>query len=102
LAIYLSIIISGFLKSSRLLRATKNNPEQRWIYDLAMMIQMSLLVFCVGAAALSMAYYDVFMLLLSMLMPLTELVFPAVVRKVSTFGTERVELEQSALPSDRA
>lgn len=38
LAIYLSMIAAGFLRSFRLLRATKTNLELRWVYDLTMMI----------------------------------------------------------------
>jgi probable O-glycosylation ligase (exosortase A-associated) len=101
LAIYLIIIAAAFIKCGRLMRATRDKPEMRWIYDLVMMIQMSLLVFCVGAAALSMAYYDVFVLLLSLLMPLSEAVFPQLAPKTRRIRTNDLKFGQPALPADQ-
>jgi hypothetical protein len=38
------------------------------------MFQISLVAFCVGGAALSMAYYDVFFVVVALLLPLEEIV----------------------------
>jgi hypothetical protein len=37
---------------------TKRQPDLLWAYDLTGMVQLTLFVFCVGGAALSLAYYD--------------------------------------------
>lgn len=84
LAIYLAIIAGAFWKCSRIIRDTRNRPELEWANELAKMIQLSLLMFCLVGAALSMAYYDLFVNLLALLIPLSELcavrrraIFPA-------------------------
>jgi len=60
LAIYLAILVVVFRNCFRIKRLTRNNPNMAWASDMADMILLSLFVFCVGGAALSMAYYDVF------------------------------------------
>lgn len=74
LLIYLAIIAGAFLTSSRIARAARGRDELIWAGQLALMIQTSLIAFCVGGAALSMAYYDVFILCVALLVPLGELV----------------------------
>jgi probable O-glycosylation ligase (exosortase A-associated) len=76
LAIYLVIIAAAFWKCGRIIRACGVNPKLQWAKELAAMIQLSLLVFCVSGAALSMAYYDVFIICTAMLLPLSQLVSP--------------------------
>ncbi|HUZ72214.1 MAG TPA: putative O-glycosylation ligase, exosortase A system-associated [Stellaceae bacterium] len=62
LAIFLAMIASAFLNLRAVMRLTAKVPEMKWANDLARMIQLSLLAFCVGGAALSLAYYDLFTL----------------------------------------
>lgn len=73
LAIYLAIIFTAFLECSRIIKATRENPQQRWIRELAIAIQASLFVFCISGAALSLAYYDLFVIEISLLLPLREI-----------------------------
>jgi hypothetical protein len=51
-------------------------PEQQWAHDLAIAIQASLFVFCVAGAALSMTYYDLFIMEVAVLLPLREIILP--------------------------
>lgn len=74
LSIYLIMLIAAFLRCSRIISVTRRVPEQRWAHDLAIAIQASLLVFCVAGAALSMAYYDLFVIELAMLLPLRDII----------------------------
>ena len=74
LAIYLAILAAAFLRCSRIISVTRGRPEQRWAHDLAIAIQASLFVFCVAGAALSMAYYDLFIIEVAMLLPLREII----------------------------
>jgi putative inorganic carbon (HCO3(-)) transporter len=74
LLIYLAIIIGALLSASRIARAARGHDELIWAGQLALMIQTALIAFCVGGAALSMAYYDVFILSVALLVPLGEIV----------------------------
>ena len=74
LGIYLIILAAAFLRCSKIISLTRGLPEQRWVHDLAIAIQASLFVFCVAGAALSMAYYDLFIIDVAMLLPLREIV----------------------------
>ncbi len=73
-AIYLVILGLAFWNCSSILRRARGQPEFAWARDLAAMIQLTLFVFCVGGAALSMAYYDVFAICLGLLSALKQLI----------------------------
>jgi probable O-glycosylation ligase (exosortase A-associated) len=77
LAIYLLIIVGAFLKCSSIVRAARTKARLEWAADLASMIQISLFVFCVAGAGLSMAYYDVFVICVGLLVAVGEIVRPA-------------------------
>jgi len=59
LILYVAILVTAFSYCSRIRKATRGINELHWAYELTGMIQLSLFVFCLGGAALSMAYYDV-------------------------------------------
>jgi probable O-glycosylation ligase (exosortase A-associated) len=80
LAIYLSILAVAFLLTVRIMKATRGDPESAWAHQLAGMIQLGLIVFCISGAALSMAYYEVFIIYLGVLVSLREQFVTAVVR----------------------
>jgi O-antigen ligase len=67
LAIYLCILFLCFWNTFVIRKRTKHVPEMAWMYDLAGMLQLMLFVFCVGGAALSMAYYDMFFIVAGLL-----------------------------------
>jgi probable O-glycosylation ligase (exosortase A-associated) len=58
LAIYLALLWVCFWNTFTIRKLTKKKPELLWAHDLAGMFQLMLFVFCVGGAALSLAYYD--------------------------------------------
>lgn len=62
LAIYLVILVTTVINCSRIKALARGKPEFEWAYDMADMMQLSLFAFCLGGAALSLAYYDVFFL----------------------------------------
>lgn len=74
LAIYLLLLAATFLSCTRIIRRTRKDPAWLWAKDLAIALQSSLLVFCVAGAALSMAYYDLFIIEVMMLLALQEIV----------------------------
>jgi probable O-glycosylation ligase (exosortase A-associated) len=62
LILYLSIIAVAFLNFRATRRNTKNVPELAWAHELAGMMQLSLLVFCVGGSAVPIDFFDLFFL----------------------------------------
>jgi probable O-glycosylation ligase (exosortase A-associated) len=74
LTIYILILITAFAKCSSILGAARKLPGQRWAADFVVAIQSSLFVFCVSGALLSMAYYDLFLFEVALLLPLGELI----------------------------
>jgi len=73
LAIYLALIVAVFVTAARIRKITRGIPELEWNYQLVSMIQVSLVAFCVGGAALSLAYYDVFFVGAILLLPLAKI-----------------------------
>ncbi|MBC7951775.1 MAG: putative O-glycosylation ligase, exosortase A system-associated [Rhodospirillaceae bacterium] len=73
LLLYLSAVALGFLNCRAVMRQTSDRAGFAWAYDLANMSGVSLLAFCTGGAALSMAYYDGFLMLLVMMASLRKL-----------------------------
>lgn len=58
LLLYLLIWISTLRSAGKLRKMTKGSAELKWVYDLASMVQVSLISFAVGGAFLSMPYFD--------------------------------------------
>lgn len=83
LAIYLILIASAFLLCFRIIGKARKKPETQWIADMAVALQASLFVFCVAGAGLSMAYYDLFVIEVLMLLPLGALVLKKEPRSVT-------------------
>lgn len=73
LFLYLLIIVAAFVKLAAVVRSGRGRPELDWAVSLAKMLQISLFVFCVGGSALSMAYYDLFVICVSLSVPLAEI-----------------------------
>lgn len=70
LFLYCSLLLVSFFACRKLGKAPRGEPLS-WNQKLARMIQVSLIAFMVGGAALSMAYYDLFIVLISLLPPLS-------------------------------
>lgn len=65
LAIYLAIVVLSFWICMQV--SKKRSGSDTWDQKLARMMQISLVAFFVGGAALSMAYYDLFIVLICLL-----------------------------------
>jgi putative inorganic carbon (hco3(-)) transporter len=66
LALYLGIIGSALLNTLFILQQTRARPDLRWANQLARMLQVSIVAYVIGGAALSMAYYDAWLVLLAL------------------------------------
>lgn len=75
LGIYLALILAAFKYCWSIVWRTRRLKDI-WQHRLARMIQTSLLAFSVGGAALSMAYYDLFVVL-ALLLPQIAALLPA-------------------------
>ena len=64
LVLYLFVIAAAWLNTSVALKLTADRPDLEWANRLTRMIQISMISYLVGGAALSMAYYDGFLIIL--------------------------------------
>lgn len=67
LILYLSILLTSFLRSRRIHKVASRTGMPSWIKNLNTMLQLSLFAFCVGSAALSFAYFDLSFALIALL-----------------------------------
>jgi len=69
LGLYLLLLMGAFLRCSKMIKLARKRPDKQWIADFGVGIQASLLVFCISGAALSLAYYDLFVIDVCLLLP---------------------------------
>lgn len=82
LAIYLVLLFLVFHACSRIRKVTRGRPELLWAHDLSTAIQLSLVAFCAGGAALSLAYSDFLFIWAGLLPRLWNLVERAEPRRI--------------------
>jgi len=58
LVLFVGLLIAGWLSCAHVRKRTREVPEEKWAYDLASMLQVSLSAFAVGGAFLTMTYFD--------------------------------------------
>ena len=76
LAIYLVILVLPLLNATLVIHRTRGVAEMAWAHDLADMIRVALIAFYVGGAALSLAYFDGYLVLIAMTSCLREMTAP--------------------------
>lgn len=64
LGIFLLIMLRAWLSCSKLIKQTKGIQELEWINNLARAFQVSLLAYAVSGAALNMAYFEMYYVLI--------------------------------------
>jgi probable O-glycosylation ligase (exosortase A-associated) len=74
LALYLALLAAALYNTISVRRFVSNRPELRWASRLSDMLQISIVGYLVGGAALSMAYYDGFIVLLTLTAALNAIV----------------------------
>jgi len=67
LILYIILLIVAWQNAKFVISHGKRFPQLAWAGDLAAMLQVSMVGFVVGGAALSLAYYDVFLTMLAVL-----------------------------------
>lgn len=89
LAIYLLILARAWLNTSRIKHLARGSPELHWARLLADMTQVSFIGYLVAGVALSMAYYDVFLVMLILTDVVRRMVEEAVATSVREEASSR-------------
>lgn len=66
LALFVTLLFVSWRTCSKTLRRTRGSPEHKWAYDLASMLQVSLLAFIVAGSASTSSYFDLSYQLMAM------------------------------------
>jgi probable O-glycosylation ligase (exosortase A-associated) len=67
LLLFLGLLFTAFRYCSMIRRRAGPHPDLTWMVELASMLRLSLIVYMVSGAALSVAYFEAFFLLLALL-----------------------------------
>ena len=67
IALFLSLGILALAKGNQIRRASRKQPELLWAYDLASMVQVSLVGYAVAGLFLGLAYFDLYYHLIAVL-----------------------------------
>lgn len=67
LGLFLTLLLLMWKTGSRIIRATKGKPELLWAYNMAAMIQVSMIGYMVAGAFLALAYFDLIYHLMALL-----------------------------------
>jgi probable O-glycosylation ligase (exosortase A-associated) len=96
LGLYLVVLASSWIHTSLALAATRGRPELAWANGLARMLQASLVGLMVGGSALSMAYYDGFLVIFALAASLLRVVRSPASAGAAAPGWRRVIAHQAA------
>ncbi|MBV9250189.1 MAG: putative O-glycosylation ligase, exosortase A system-associated [Acetobacteraceae bacterium] len=77
LAIFIAILVLALRNAGLVIRQTRGVEGLAWAHDLAKMVRTSLIGYYVGGAALSMAYFDGYLIMIAILSCLREIVAQA-------------------------
>ena len=73
LGLFVLLMVFSWRTGAKIMSLTKKIPGQRWAYDLAAMCQVCLIGYWTGGAFLSLSYFDVYYVIISLLV-LTQVV----------------------------
>ncbi|MBF0563367.1 MAG: putative O-glycosylation ligase, exosortase A system-associated, partial [Alphaproteobacteria bacterium] len=66
-ALFVTLLWTGISNATAIRKLTVNKPQMLWLFDMAGSLRLTLIVYAVSGAALSMAYFELYYLLLAML-----------------------------------
>jgi probable O-glycosylation ligase (exosortase A-associated) len=99
LTLYIAVLLLALRTAAVIRRQTRGNPELLWAYDLADMMRVSLIAFYFGGAALSMAYSDVYLIMIALLVNLRVLTQPATIAEQNRAFTNQLGLGLGPRPA---
>lgn len=65
--LFVGLIVNAFLTARHIRRLVFDRPELQWARDLSDGLKLSLVAFCVGGAGVSLAYFDLFYVVIMLL-----------------------------------
>jgi len=74
LALFLALLFVSWRYCGKVRRRTRDSPQDKWAFDLASMLQVSLLAYMVGGAADTSSYFDIAYQLMAMCVLLNSMV----------------------------
>ncbi|HEY9513926.1 MAG TPA: putative O-glycosylation ligase, exosortase A system-associated [Rhodanobacter sp.] len=81
LFLFLGLLFMSWRTCSEVRRSTRQIPEKKWAFDLASMLQVSLIAFMAGGAFLPMTYFDLTYQLMALSAVLAACVFQGVPKR---------------------
>lgn len=97
LILYALLMICALVSYFKLSRLSLKDTEAAWVSRFSQLCGASLLVFTVGGALLSMAYYDTFIMLLCLLPPMTAIASEHIAQKREKRATSPLWARPSSL-----
>ncbi len=102
-AIWLGILVAGFVYAARLVRLGRADPRHAWVETLGRMSQVSLVAYAAGGSFLSLQYWDGYLTLVSLLSAAHQLVaVPAAQRQAQTTGWRQATRSFAVPPAAHA
>ncbi|MEH6433566.1 putative O-glycosylation ligase, exosortase A system-associated [Massilia sp. DD77] len=84
LGLYISMLVVGFFKASRIGKRARALGAAPWLPLLATMLQLSIFAFALGAAALSFAYFDLIFALFGLVLVVEQRLLPQAVSRIGS------------------
>ena len=72
--LFVGLLMAGWWSCSRVRKKTRSSPDQKWVYDLASMLQVTLVAYAAAGIFLPMAYFDLVYQLIAMCLLLHTLI----------------------------
>ncbi|MBI5166088.1 MAG: putative O-glycosylation ligase, exosortase A system-associated, partial [Magnetospirillum sp.] len=101
LILFLALLGSGLRNAAAVKRACRGRPELAWAADLAAMLQLSILAYVAAGAALSMAYFELYYVVLALLSALRRTVEAPVCAPPAGSGSPAAARPPSTAPGRR-
>jgi probable O-glycosylation ligase (exosortase A-associated) len=98
---FAALLLISLRATARVRRIARKHPAQAWAGDLAQMLQISMVLYCVCGAALSMAYWEGFYIFLAIVSRLQRTVVEAVASE-GILATGAVSFARGAIAGRRA
>lgn len=99
LILFVALLFTSWRACSKVRRVTRDSPPDKWAYDLASMLQVSLLAFMTAGAATTSSYFDLSYQLMAMCSLLVGIVAERSVAFAVAQATDPAQTNARAAPS---
>lgn len=81
LGLYLLTLLAAFRGTNRVVKRARRMQAEPWIISMATMLRLSIFAFCLGGAALSMAYFELIFAIFGLVIVLDKKILPEEARE---------------------